>query len=352
MKVMNYNLNLRTQLLALFLIFAILPSAVIVVMTVSNNQSSVNSSQSQIEKLQLSTLAGLADQYADIVNNYVHEETKTVDAIATDPLMRLNIELLGNQSTKGTALAQMDNLFNNWITSETGITEMMLLNYTTGDVILSLAPSGGTNSSTNKATSSYFIGVKTTTGSTISQDTVYFSSVYLASNSNFEMAFAHPVRPFTSDSASPVGVLVTRVDPNVLWQEIAPRDSSNQPVVSYYQSVGLGQTGEIYLMNDQGIAISRSRHNLNDNQFILQEDLSQTVGFKDAMANGYRLGKGSDYEGNSVYGVYVYLGVNPTNNDSRASFLQSRLDYDLHWVLGISLMLTKLCNQPIKYVIN
>ncbi len=340
---MNYNLNLRTQLLALFLIFAILPSFVIVVMTVSNNQTSVNSSQTQIEKLQLSTLSGLADQYADIVNNYVHEETKTVDAIANDPLIRMNIELLANTSTKGAALSRMSNLFNNWIVTTDGISEMMLLNYTTGDVILSLAPTGSSNSSNNKASDSYFLGAKSTTGATINEDSVYFKDIYLSTTTNtYEMAFSHSVRPYTSDSATPTGILVTRVDPSILWQEIAPRDSSNQPVNSYYQSIGLGKTGEIYLMNDQGMAISRSRHNLNDNQFILKEDLSQTQGFKDAIAYGYRLGKGSDYEGNSVFGVYVYLGAKPTTNDTRASFLKSRLDYDLHWVLGIDINISEV----------
>ena len=336
MKILNIDLKLKQQLITLFLIFAIVPSAAITVITLTSNSQTLNESKTSITDLQMETLAGLSDQYSDIVNSWVHDEYKVVDIMGQDPLIRTNVELLGNSSTSSMANFQLADLFSGWIDLYEGIEEMMLLNYTSGDVMISRAASGFTNTSANQLTNEYFTGAKTTEGINLDTGKPYFKDIYL-DGTTYKMAFSHVIRPYGQDGGTPVAVFVTIVDANVLWNLIAPRDSSNNPIQSYYSKVGLGETGEVYLMNSNGIAISRSRHETTDSTFVLKKDLSSTQGFIDAMASGYKIGPGSDYEGNAVYGVYVYLGASPTSTDQRDSFLIERLDYDLHWVLGIDI---------------
>jgi methyl-accepting chemotaxis protein len=163
------------------------------------------------------------------------------------------------------------------------------------------------------------------------------------------MTFSHVIRPISSDTATPTGILVTRIDPNILWNVIAPRNLQNTPVDSYYNSVGLGETGEAYLINYEGLAISRSRFTLTDNQFILKEDFSNSIGFKKAKENGYEIGLDTAYNLDKVYGTYVYLGLNPTSTDNRDSFLVSKLDFDLNWVLAVEIDQTEVF-LPINHI--
>lgn len=215
---------------------------------------------------------------------------------------------------------------------------MMLLNYTTGNVIISYAQSGMTNSSGNKAANEYFTGAKTTQGTSLATGEVYFKEIYYSTDTNtYSMTFSHVIRPISSDTAAPTGVLVIRVDPNVMWDLIQPRDSSGNPINAYYQNIGLGTTGETYLINNQGLAISRSQFTLTDNQFILKQSFSTADGYKKAIANGYLAGSETAYNLDKVYGVYIYLGSTPSSTDNRPSYLISKLDFDLHWVIAVEI---------------
>jgi methyl-accepting chemotaxis protein len=338
MKLLGYNLKLKQQLLVFFLIFAVVPSLTVTIITVISNDSTVKESESEIESLQIKTLTGLADQYADLINSWIHEQSQTVDIIASDPTIRVNIELLSNSSMKSYALHQIDMLFDAWVSSSGSITEMMLLDYSTGDVILSMAAQGLTNSTTNKANDPYFTGAKSTQGTNLATGSVYFKEIYYSTDANsFMMTFSHVIRPMSSDTATPLGILVTRVDPNSLWNLIAPRDAQNRPIDNYYNNIGLGETGEAFLINYEGLAISRSRFSLIDKNFILVEDFSTDNGFKNAKSIGYEIGLETAYNLDEVYGAYVYLGTQTTSTDARDSFLVSKLDFDLDWVLAIEI---------------
>jgi len=338
MKILGYTLKLKQQLLVLFLIFAIVPSFIITVISLNSNMTTMDESKTELESLQLKTLSGIADQYSDIVNNWIHENVKTVNIIAQDPLIRNDIVLLENPNTKNLAWNQMNQLFSTWVSSDEKMVEMMLLNYTNGDVLLSNAETGWDNTSGNKLTDPYYLGAKADQGTSVSTDAIHFKEPYYSSTTDsFMMTFSQVVRPNTSDTTSPTCILVTRIDPHTLWDSIAPRDSQGQPINNYYQNIGLGQTGEVYLINKEGLAVSRSRFNLVDSQFVLKQDYSTTTGFKNAIANGYQSGLNQNYLQQNVYGVYVYLGSSPTSTDQRDSFLTQRLDYNLDWVLAVEI---------------
>jgi methyl-accepting chemotaxis protein len=215
----------------------------------------------------------------------------------------------------------------------------MLLNYTTGDILLS------TNSSLmpikttgNVGQNQYFSGAKSVEGENSIEDKIFFSNPFFSTNSNnFIIPFSGVIRPISLNNATPSEILVVEIDPNSIWDVISPRDSNNKPIDTYYQNIGLGDTGEIYLVNYFGLAISRSRFNVIDSNFILKDDFSRFNGFKTAKNEGYKLGEEKNYLEQDVYGVYVYLGLQPLTNDLRDSFLLKRLNFDLPWILVVEI---------------
>lgn len=351
MKILNHNLKLQQQLMGYFLIFAVIPSMCILLLTFSSNQTTINESKNEIINLQKETLDGLINQYADIVNRFANDNKRTVDILAEDPMIRSNVGLLSNSSTKSTAFNLIDNLFEKYVSKSVYITEIMLLDFTTANVLLSTAASGYTNTSNNKISDPYYLGAKSYIGSSSDNDLVYFKDIYMShTTKTYEMAFSKVVRPFTSNTGTPLGVLVARIDPNSLWDLIAPRDSQSNSISSYYQNIGLGQTGEIVLINQSGYAISRSR-DVIDSQFILIQSFKSIDGYNNAIIHGVSSGQGFDYNHNSDFDSYVYLGNTPTGVDQRDSFLKSRLSYDLHWVLGITIDKNEVL-APVNHIQN
>ncbi len=350
MKILGYNLKLKQQLLAYFLIFAVIPSLTITVITVVSNNSTVSESQTELTNLQLKTLAGLGEQYADLVNSWVHKQYQTVDIIASDPALRTNIELLSSSSNYSQAVNQINTLFESWVGNSEGIEEMMLINYTSGNILISKAVDGKTNTTGNKINDPYFIGAKNAQGTSLQTGQVYFKDIYLSPDTNsYMMTFSHVIRPIVSDTADPTGVFVTRIDPNALWDLLAPRNSQNMPINEFYDNIGLGTTGEAYLINSQGLAISRSRFTLTNNQFILKQSFATTDGFQKAQEQGYLLGQDKAYNLDQVYGAYVYLGKLSSSSDTRPAYLIDKLDYDLPWILSIEIDKSEVLT-PINHI--
>ena len=122
-----------------------------------------------------------------------------------------------------------------------------------------------------------------------------------------------------------------------LWNLIAPRDSLVYPLLSFYLQYILGNHGEILLINGSGFALSPSRYSLNDSAFILKQRFNNNINFNTSLLNGYFLGLVNNYQDIPVYGVCTYLGYKTSGNDTRNSYLTSRLLYNLHWVLTIEI---------------
>lgn len=338
MKIFRYNFKIRQQILIFFIIFAIVPSTLITAFTFTSNNSTLIESKSEISSLQLNTLTGISSQYSIIVNNWIYQNSQTINIISKDPLIRDNIGLLSVSSTKSLALEKINNLFSTWVNSNSAIEEMMLLNYTSGDIILSRSTTGHTNTTNNKFLNSYFIGAKATQGTNISSDNVYFKQIYFSNVTNsLMMDFSKVLRSNISNTVNPTEILVTRIDPNSLYNLIAPLESNGNPSSNFYNSIGLGQTGEIYLIDMNGLAISRSRFNLSNSQFILKQDFNGFNPFEKALNQGYFSGTEVNYLGKQVYGVYSYLGTNTISNDLRPSYLIDQLKYNLQWVLVVEI---------------
>ncbi len=339
-------------MLFFFILFAILPSTIITIFTISSNGRTISESKTEISTLQMKTLAGLGEQYANIVNNWIYQNMNTVNIIAQDPLIRMDVGYLSNQSLRPQALIQMDQLFKTWVNSNSEMDEIILLNYTTGNVILSSAAQGRTNTTNNKLQDPYFIGAKANQGTSISTDTVFFKQIYFSNTTKtYMMDFSKVIRSNTSNSAPPHEILVTRIEPNTLYNVIAPRDTDNQPTSSFYNNIGLGNTGEIFLINSQGLAISRSRFDLTDSQFILKQDFTSNTAFETALRQGYVNGSELNYLNQKVYGVYIYLGSTTQSTDQRNTYLTSQLKYNLPWVLAVEVQQSEVL-KPVTDVEN
>ena len=352
MNILGYNLKIRQQMLVFFLIFAIVPSLLITVFTQTTNNRTVTESKNELSSLQIKTLAGIASQYSNIVNNWVGQNSKTVNIISQDPLIRENLLLLNNYSQRYNAIEKINSLFSTWVDSSSAIQEMILLNYTNGDVLISKSSYGIDNTTTNKFSSNYFIGAKANQGLNISTDRVYFEQTYLSTTTNsLVMDFSKVLRPTSSNSTEPTEILVAEINPTSLFNLIAPRDADGKPSNTFYNTIGLGQTGEIFLVNMHGLAISRSRFDVSDTNFILHQSFTSIPAFEKAINQGYVNSMMLNYLGNKVYGVFTYLGTNTVSTDLRSSYLINQLSYNLPWVLVVEIDVSEVL-APVTMIQN
>ena len=338
MRLFTFNLKFKQKLIIIFLFIAIIPSTFLTMVMFTNNQQTISKSKTQIEDHQLKTLSGLSSEYSDIINSWVFDQSKIVSMFAQDPTLRSQIQFLPKDVLKSGALSLIRVVFDNWLQTNPTMSQVLLLNYTSGETILSLNNYGLTNSSSQDPTSEYMSGAIGLEGLNLQTDGVYFKEPYISNYFNsFEIGFSKVVRPSVTDSSDPTEILVIISSPTPLFDLIAPRDTQNQSIDAYYQSIGLGTTGEMFLLNNKGIAISRSRFSLNDSSFILQQNDANVAGFKTALEHGITLGKGKNYLNKDIHGSYVYLGFNTTGSDQRESFLKNRLHENLPWVLVIEI---------------
>ncbi len=351
MKLFNFNLKIGSQLLALFLIFAILPTTIITAIIITTNNTTLHDSTGDIESIQKDAITGLSFEYADIVNNWVSKESQIIQSLSQDPTLRSAGDQLSiNNSVK--TISEINSLFESWTTTSDSITDLILANYTTGKVLVSYSDSITNNVTTTRNNDPSFIGARQNQGTSLKTDKFFFQELYYSTQDNsYIMAFSSVIRPLKSESASPSFVLIERINPNTLWDLIAPRANSGQPIQTFYNKTGLGNSGEIVLINSNGLAISRSRFTLTDSSFILKNDYSNDVGFKDAEKNGFEEGIQPDYRGIQVFGAYMYLGKQPTSQDNRESDLVNRLSYDLPWVLAVKVDKKEVL-QPVTTIQN
>ena len=130
----------------------------------------------------------------------------------------------------------------------------------------------------NMANYPIFSGAKSAQGQDFSSDTVSFKDIHKMMNM-YMLTFSQVVRPFSSNSANPIGINATQLTPNTLWDLLAPRDSQNNPVNMSYENIALRNTGEAFVINSDGLAISPSRFVTDNNRFILNQAFTNATGY-------------------------------------------------------------------------
>jgi signal transduction histidine kinase len=323
----------------ILIFFLVLTSMTIILIMQINNQTINYTSQDEIKKSELKYLTGLSDQFADIINNYIHEQTKLVNTFAKDHLFRDSITKLTNKSSAKIGINEINNFFISLLNSTDQVSEILLLNYSTGEVLISISSNGNTNSSGNKINDRVYTGAISYQGNSLNEDNVYFKEIYLDKDT-ISMAFSSIIR--LNPNEIPGAILVVKIYPTILWELIAPQNLQKNYEDIYYENIGLGKTGEIILINSSGVAISPSRFYQDNSQFILKQNFSYIPGFKEALINGYSIGEATNYLQKHVFFNYIYLGFNPVSIDIRDPYIVHRLDYDLHWVLGIDIQVNEV----------
>ena len=338
MKYFNYNINLRKKLILLFLIFSIVPVASISIVSFTVNNSNVENSGNQMFSMQMNLLSNLGEKYSNIISTWIHDKAGTVSFYALNQIVRTEINFLTNPVSGQSSLQQITNYFISVEAGDPFTLEMALLNYTSGTVLTSVTQNNSTSTLTNPLLNEYTIGAKSTEGLMASNDSAFFEEPYYSSAaSDYVFGFSQVARSIIDDTKKPTEIVVVIFDAWTLWNLIAPRNSQGNPLQSFYQQNNLGDQGEILLINSSGFALSPSRYNLNNNAFILKQRFTSNINFNESFLNGYSLGLVHNYQDTPVYGVYTYLGYKTSGNDTRNTYLTSRLLYNLHWVLAIEI---------------
>jgi methyl-accepting chemotaxis protein len=337
MKVLGYNVKIFQQFLLLFLAFATLPSFFITITTIFSNDNSLKETTSEIENLQIKKLSSLKDQYSILIDNWIFEKSKTVEILTKNPLIRNELEFFSSTANSNTDFVNIEKLFTTWINLNS-ISSILLLNYTTGNIIFSKSEQNSNGTLSLNSIIVSYDGAKLKQSSSMEDDLIFFKEPYFDNSTNsFKIIFSRVIRPFSSNSGIPIGVLVAVINPNDMWDIIAPRNAENKPIGEFYQKIGLGGTGQIVLLDYDGIALSRSRYILNNQEFILKQNYSNLESFRNAKITGSIIGKTKNLEQKNVYSTFMYLGFHPISNDNRNSFVINKLKFDLDWILTIEI---------------
>ena len=163
------------------------------------------------------------------------------------------------------------------------------------------------------------------------QDKIFYSTVV----NRYVFTLSTVIRSNTTNKIA--GVLAFGLNVPYMYDLLAPRTNTGTALDNYYNASGLGTTGESFIINDQGLATSRSRFVLQDSNFILATNFTNDQGYKNAVRNGYYFGESTDYRNQTVYASYLYLGTQPTGVDTRDTWLKDKLSVNLPWVLVVKI---------------
>lgn len=349
MKYLKFDVKLKKKLVILFLIFSILPTSAITAVFLVDNQSNINNSREQMINMQLSLLTNLGEKYSDIVNNWVRSEATLTSNYALNPTIRTGILSLTDSNTTQSALLEFSNLFSSFENETPYIVNIALVNYTSETILKSVSSENYINSISAGILSNYVNGAKLKQGDTSLNDSAFLQEPYFSSDtSTYFIGFSQVIRAITSDTIKPTEILIIIFNALSLWNLISPRTDQNTPLQGFYQDNQLGAQGEIFLVNRSGIAISPSKYLLNNNEFIFKQRFNDITNFNISLLNGYSIGLIKNYQSNPVYSTFTYLGHKTTSNDTRSSYLTSRLLFNLNWVLVVQISQSQILNPVIQ----
>ncbi|MFQ5981323.1 MAG: methyl-accepting chemotaxis protein [Candidatus Heimdallarchaeota archaeon] len=307
------NFKLRTQLMAMFLIFAMVPMAAIGLATYIQGNTMNSKSQYEVEQEVYAKLKAVATDRAYMIDNYFFERQGDLHAMAkssivingTRALTDGNISANNGHLSDTAAKGQLNEYFNLIIEEYGTYWGIMLLNASNGVPIAGLEVVDATLSSgwayeevltggaVSFTTDEYFTAVKAAPG-TAANPYVHFKDMYLSSTIG---AVSSTFSTGIFIDGTLAAVLVERINSHT-WQDlICYKLSNGQADDESYIARGMGDTGETYLVHsDSKLFVSKSRFGA-DADVVLQMRVD-TVGVGEALSS-------SDGTFQGIYGDYT-----------------------------------------------
>ncbi len=271
--------TIRSKLTFWFIVVALIPLSVALLITYDQRTKAM-------EVTTLEKLSAIRDLKVGRLHDWLLERSHDIGVIARNIEDTSLDHLIAKDRNQTTDLAEIDHIRNRLkynILGRTAYDTMFIINPTTGKIIISTKTK---LEGVNKLIDSYFLNVMQSQKSYI-QD-IYYSEL-LAKNT---MAFSEPIfYQRHGDGEHIIGILVALIDlENSLYKILLDR-------------VGLGKTGETFIVNHNTIALSRLRwHNNEQLDFKLS---AQAATNASQGKTGVLIAK--DYRGEEVVSAYTYL---------------------------------------------
>lgn len=330
-----FNLKLNGKFISFFLLFAIVPSVLISAVVIVLNNDALMVAENDVESLTKQKLESIGFELAISLNTLMDQIYADARRLQSDPQLKSSLDLLtdNDPSDDATVIAELDALFKSYrdaLANNQMYQDIFLLNSTTGVV---LAFDGATTGLRGIDLSDRDLYTEALKQVNAQGDGIYFKDIYYDEVPNkYVLVVSTPVRTQATDQVK--GIIAFGIDSSVIHDLLAPRTSGGNEVTEFYEKTGLGTTGEVYIVDSNGLAASRSRFETDDQNHILETSYAANKGVQNAHQNGVFSGLTTDYRGVDVYGFYLYLGSSDAvSNDERSSWLKGKLTNDLPWVL-------------------
>ena len=334
------KLPIRTQLIALLIIFALIPTILVSIVSINNTGKLISKANQDQEGQLEAKFQGLAYQLGVLSTEWIHEKEQNVNALATNLGLKENAQL-ANSSESATASLGLTNIrleFVSYLKSYSSYSEMEYLNYGDGSVQVSITPGGYIQSNGSKITNPYYLGALANQGNDSNHDQPFFRELYQSTTLNdLSMTVSQVVR---TPSNILVGVMVLRIDYRAFWDFFNKKTSGT----NYFLQLGMPETGNIYLINNDNYAVSPSRFETVDSNFIFNSNVQSSLAtnplIKSVREKGTAWGQTNNYKNTPVYGFYLYLGSNVTD-ELRASWFTQSLTLPINYIIAIEVSVSE-----------
>lgn len=331
MSYFNLRMNLLNRFILLFVLFALIPSVMVTGIALILNDGIITNANHEIEQTTDEKLQALAMEVALNINEYMNQRQVDLFRLMEDPLVIQTLATLtdGDPNNDGTADSDLRTLFTEYKAGLHGTSfyeDVALAQISDGEILVSTSGNEGSSLSSRE----YFQDIKDNPSSNeIQFQDIFYSDI----TDSFVSVYAGPVKV----SGALTGVLALALDVDTIFQLIAPRTTAGQPIEEYYQQTGLGDTGEVYIVNSDLKAASRSRFVADnpDSEHITKTNYASNTGIGKAVDTGSFVGSSVDYRGVNVHGFYLWLGSSDAleGTDQRPTWLRNSLTAELPWYL-------------------
>lgn len=356
MKLFGRNIRIKSQLIILFVVFAIIPSFLVSLISVQNTNALITQANEQSAAELQAKFEGLGYQLAVTSTSWIKEKEQNVNSLAINEHVRMGASLIDSNDSTNITTGKNNVLteFSNFLTSYDSFMEVEYINYNNATVLFTAIDGvrRTTHTSGSKATDPYYLGAKENAGTDVSTDKPFLKEIYASGTlGDYGMTVSQVVRTITNKL---VGIIVLRIDYTIFWEIFNKRDSQNQIIQSYYQQLGIPETGNIYVVNDNDTAVTPSRFQNDDSKFIfapdIQAGLESNLLIDEARVKGAVWGKATNFNNTQVYGFYLFLGPK-TTSDTRQSWYTDTVNFQISYVVAIELSISEFL-QPINKLQN
>ena len=337
------RLNLRKKFIILFILFAVIPITLLSGIIAVANSNILNQSSQSLDTLNQNKLDGISLEIAMRLNSYMEARRTDLITYMNDLSIRESLDALFENPVSSAnytnTVQYLHNIFTAKATTyvvEQPYLDIFLLNASSGIV---LANGGASNLyGVNFSTRDYYLGAINLAGTSLATDQVYLGSIFYSTVANkFVLSMSGVIRSAKTNQVE--GVMVLGLDVATIYNMLRPQLSNGQPNNDYYNNSGLGNTGQIYIVDPTGKISSPSRFEslFPDNLFILNQTFNPSLQ-QSIMKTGHVSGYFQDYRNVTVYGVYYYLGsASQLQADNRPSWVTATFASNIPWILAITL---------------